>query len=76
MSSMLENTQRILEKVDPLLDEGDTESAGKLLVPLDRTSLRASLTHVLRGRGKVVADAVATAYLRAIKSAAEHSKAA
>jgi len=74
--SMLENTREVLEQVDPLLDAGDTESAGKLLIPLDRTSLRALLIHVVRKRGAPVADAVAAAYLRATTECAAHQKAA
>ena len=31
---MLEITQEILEEIDPLLDAGDTASAGRLLVVL------------------------------------------
>jgi hypothetical protein len=73
---MLENTQEVLEKVDPLLAEGDTESAGELLIPLDRTSLRALLIHVTRDRGSAVADAVAAAYLGAIASSTKHPEAA
>jgi hypothetical protein len=61
---MLEITQEILKKVDPLLDAGDTESAGKLLVDVDPTSLRALLIHILRERGTAIADAVGEAYLR------------
>jgi len=60
---MLEITQQILEEVDPLLDAGDTASAGRLLVVLDPTSLRALLFHVLRERGTIVAEAVAATYL-------------
>jgi hypothetical protein len=60
---MLEMTQEILEEVDPLLDAGDTESAGRLLMVLDPTSLRALLFHVLRERGTTVAEAVAATYL-------------
>lgn len=73
---MLERTQKILQKVDPLLDEGDTESAGKLLMPLDRISLRALLINVTRERGAAIADAVATSYLRAIADTTKHPKAA
>jgi len=62
---MLESTQEVLVELDRLLDDGDRESTGKLLVPLDRTSLRALLIHVLRERGAAVADAVAVAYLDA-----------
>ena len=61
---MLEITQQTLEKVDPLLDVNDTESAGKLLLQLDRTSLRALLIHIIRERGAPIAEAVAVAYLR------------
>ena len=61
---MLEITQEILMHVDPMLDAGDTESAGKLLVDVDSTSLRALLIHILRERGTAVADAVGEAYLR------------
>lgn len=60
---MLEITQQVLEEVDPLLDAGDTASAGRLLVVLDATSLRALLFHVLRERGTTVAEAVAATYL-------------
>ena len=60
---MLEITQEVLEKIDPLLDSGDTESAGRLLMVLDPTSLRALLLHVLRERGTTVAEAVAATYL-------------
>jgi len=73
---MLEITWEILEKVDPLLDVHDAESAGKLLTPLDQTSLRALLIHVLRERGVAVAEAVAAAYLRATADRTEHPKAA
>ena len=73
---MLENTLEVLEQLDPLLDDGDMESAGKLLVPVDQTSLRALLIHVLRKRGALVADAVATAYLRATANPVEQPKAA
>ena len=62
---MLEITQEILERVDPLLDDRETDTAAMLLAPLDRTSLRALLFHVLQERGAAVADAVARAYLRA-----------
>lgn len=61
---MLEVTQEILEKVDPLLDAGDAETAGKLLVEVDVTSLRALVIHILRERGTAIADAVGRAYLR------------
>ena len=60
---MLEITQEILEEVDPLLDAGDTASAGRLLMVLDATYLRALLFHVLRERGTTVAEAVAATYL-------------
>jgi len=61
---MLEITQEILEKIDPLLDAGDTESVGKMLVDVGHTSLRAVLLHILRERGGDVADAVGAVYLR------------
>jgi len=73
---MLEITQEILEQVDPLLDAGDAESAGKLLMVLDQTSLRALLIHVLRERGAAVAEAVAKTYLCASADAGQHPKAA
>jgi hypothetical protein len=73
---MLEITQEILEKVDPLLDAPDTDSAGKLLIQLDRTSVCALLIHVLRERGSAVAGAVAAAYLQATADQAKHPKAA
>lgn len=73
---MLEVTQEILEKVDPLLDAGDSEAAGKLLVDADPTSLRALLIHILRERGATVADAVGTAYLREQKTRAQIQEAA
>ena len=73
---MLEITQEILEQVDPLLDAGDTESAGKLLTVLDRTSLRALLIHVLRERGAEVAEAIAVTYLSATEETAQHRQAA
>ena len=60
---MLEITQEILEKVNPLLDAGDPGSAGKLLIEVDRTTLLALLIHILRERGTLVADAVGKAYL-------------
>jgi hypothetical protein len=74
--SMLENTLEVLEQLAPLLDDGDTDSAGKLLVPLDRTSLRALLIHIVRKRGVPVADVVAAAYLRATANRVEQPKAA
>ena len=61
---MLEITREVLGKVGPLLDVGDTESAGKLLTVLDRTSLGALLIHVSRERGATVAEAVAEICLR------------
>lgn len=60
---MLEVTQELLEKIDRLLDADNPETAGKLLVDADPTSLRALLIHILRERGTLVADAVGTAYL-------------
>lgn len=73
---MLENTQEVLAQVDRLLDDGDTETAAELLLPLDETSLRALVIHVIRERGAAVANAVAGAYLRAIQDNAEHPRAA
>jgi len=64
VAPMLEVTQEILEKIEPLLDSGDAESAGKLLVAVDRISVRAIVIHILRERGGEVADAVSAAYLR------------
>lgn len=61
---MLEFTQEILVKIDPLLDTGDAQSVGKLLADIDQTSLRAVLIYILRERGSEVADAVGVAYLR------------
>lgn len=61
---MLESTQDILEAVDPLLDAGDTDSAGRLLMTLDSTSLRALLLHILKERGTAVAEAVGATYVR------------
>ena len=61
---MLEITQEIVEKIAPLLDGGDTDSAGKLLAGVDQTLLRAVLIHILREWGGEVADAVGVAYLR------------
>jgi len=60
---MLEITQETLEKIDPLLDAGDIESAAHMLVGLDATSLRALLIHVLHDRGTLVAETVASTYL-------------
>jgi hypothetical protein len=64
VTGMLEVTQEILTRIDPMLDAGDAESAGKLLVEVDATSLRALVIHILRERGTAVADAVGRAYLR------------
>jgi len=61
---MLEITQEILKHVDPMLDGGDTEAVGKLLVDVHSTTLRAILIHILRDRGTAVANAVGEAYLR------------
>lgn len=72
---MLEITQEILEKVDPLLDADEPEAAGKLLLEADPTSLRALLIHILRNRGTAVADAVGAAYLQESK-ARTHQEAA
>jgi len=63
---MLESTQETLEKIDPLLDAGDTESAAQMLTELDRTSLRALLIHVMDERGTAVAETVAAIYLSKI----------
>ena len=73
---MLEITQEILERVNPLLDAGDTESAGKLLVEVDQTSLRAALIHILRERGSEIADAVGAAYLRETEAHLHENEAA
>ena len=72
---MLENTREVVKQLDPLLDDGDMESAGELLIPLDTTSLCALLIHIVRKRGSPVADAVAHAYLRAAADRAEHQAA-
>jgi hypothetical protein len=61
---MLETTQEALEKIDPLLDAGDTESAARMLLGLDPTSLRALIIHVLNDRGSAIAERVAKTYLR------------
>jgi len=63
---MLETTQETLEKIDPLLDAGDTESAAQMLTELDRTSLRALLIHVMHERGTAVAETVAAIHLSKI----------
>lgn len=60
---MLEYTQEILRQVDPLLDAGDMQEAGRLLTLVDATSLRAVLIHILQERGGDVADSVGKAYL-------------
>ena len=73
---MLEITQETLERVDPLLDAGDTDSAGRLLTVLDRISLRALLIHVLRERGTAVAEAVAATYLVAVADNDQHLRTA
>lgn len=73
---MLEITQDILAKVDPLLDAGDPVSAGKLLVAVDQTSLRAVLIHILRERGTEVADAVGAAYLKEMEAHSHEDEAA
>ena len=71
---MLEITQEILENIAPLLDAGDTESAGKLLAGVDQTLLRAVLIHILREWGSQVADEVGVAYLRAQESNAHEDE--
>lgn len=73
---MLEITQEILGKIDLLLDNGDIDSAGELLVHLDHTSLRAVLIHILRERGSYVADAVGASYLRAHENFLQEDQAA
>lgn len=73
---MLEITQEILAKVDPLLDAGDPEAAGELLLDADPTSLRALLIHILRERGASAADAVGAAYLRERESRTHTQEAA
>lgn len=73
---MLEVTQEILEKIDPLLDAGDAESAGKLLVGVDQVSLRAVLIHILRERGSEVADLVGAVYLREHEACLHENEAA
>lgn len=73
---MLEHTQETLGKIDPFLDAGDTVSAGRLLMGVDQTSLRAVLIHILRERGSEVADAVGAAYLREHAASVQESKAA
>ena len=60
---MLEHTQEILEDLDPLLDSGDIQAAGKLLTQVDRTSLRAIFIHLVKERGGDLADEVGRAYL-------------
>ena len=71
---MLEMTQEILEEVDPLLDAGDTVSAGRLLMVLDATSVRALLFLVLRQRGTAVAEAVAATYLSETDERRQYSR--
>lgn len=73
---MLEITQDLLEKIGPLLDAGDADAAGKLLVDVDQTSLRAVLIHILREEGSEVADAVGAAYLREREAREPHHEAA
>jgi hypothetical protein len=73
---MLENTLEGLEQLQPLLDDGDTESAAKLLILQDRTSLRALRIYVARKRGVSVMDAGAASYLRATAHRTGHAKAA
>lgn len=63
VNPVLEITQEILERITPLLDAGNAESAGKLLANVDQASLRAVLLHILREWGGEVADAVGVAYL-------------
>lgn len=73
---MLEVTQELLEKVDPLLDADDPEAAGTLLLDADPTSLRALLIHILRDRGPQIADKVGEAYLRAQEARTQMQEAA
>ena len=68
VTEMLEVTQEILAKVDPLLDAGNAESAGRLLVHVDQSSLRAILIHILREHGSEVADTVGAAYLHELEA--------
>ncbi len=60
---MLEHTQELLENLEPLLESGNTQAAGKLLTQVDPTSLRAVLIHLVKERGSDLADAVGRAYL-------------
>jgi hypothetical protein len=61
---MRELTQSVIERMEPLLAAGDTETAAALLLELqDSTALRAVIIHTLRAYGKDVAEAVATAFL-------------
>ncbi len=61
---MRELTQSVIERMEPLLAAGDTETAAALLLELqDSTALRAVIIHTLRTYGKDVAEAVATAFL-------------
>ena len=72
--TVLEITQEILENVAPLIDAGDTESAGKMLAGVDQTLLRAVLIHILREWGSEVADRVGVAYLREHESRLQAQK--
>lgn len=60
---MLEVTQEVLERIEPLLDAGDAERASKLLLAVDKTSLRALLIHVLHEYGSDTAATLGKAYL-------------
>lgn len=67
---MRELTQSVIERMEPFLATGDTESAAALLLELqDSTALRAVIIHTLRTHGKDVAEAVATAYLNTREAA-------
>jgi hypothetical protein len=57
--SILEVTEEILEKVDPLLDAGETDLAGRLMIVLDRILP----IYFLRERGTAVAEAIAATCL-------------
>ena len=61
---MLEITQELLHRIAPLMDAGDTETAGKLLLTVDENSLRAILINVLHERGSQAADTLGMAYLK------------
>jgi hypothetical protein len=62
--------EEILEKVDPLLDAGETDLAGRLLTVLDRI-LR---IYFLRERGTAVAEAIAATCLVAVADNGQHRR--